>query len=139
MVIGQHGSSEKVELYQLVYEVLSTGLHTGTLHTKNSFVRGFTSKERIRSKPFPVSPTLCLHAYVNTLRQLKNGYSQHTTRPRFIIGPKAMLTPLPLCSWPIATPRWRMRERCHVEAALIPAGKTVAKSVSRTPRGESYN
>ena len=78
------------------------------------------------------------------------------TRPMFIIGPRAMLTPLPTCSLPIATPRARSNERFHlqlsqlayerrigsrlntdVDAALMAAGKTVAKSAKRTPRGES--
>ena len=79
-------------------------------------------------------------------------------RPMFIIGPSAMLTPLPTCSSPIAIPRARRSERFHlhfaqkisleahktknnvrtyVVAALTPAGKAVAKSAKRTPSGES--
>ena len=68
-----------------------------------------------------------------------------------------MLTPLPTCSLPTATPRARSNERfhlpfipnsrtgksgqssinTHVDAALILAGKTVTKSALITPRVES--
>ena len=44
------------------------------------------------------------------------------TLPMLVIGPRAMLTPLPRNSSPRASPRARMSSRSKVEAALIPAG-----------------
>src|SRR6266571_7216331 len=77
------------------------------------------------------------------------------TRPKFIIGLRAILTPLPACSWPIAAPRARSSQRCHLQcqnqlersqclinarthvvAALIGAEKAVTKSALRTPSEE---
>lgn len=45
--------------------------------------------------------------------------------------------PLPRASAPICSPRWRMRSRSQVAAALIPEGKTETRSAKRTPAGES--
>jgi hypothetical protein len=110
------------------------------------------------------TPTDCIPRIVSyALTLVKNGSAPNPsqirpawgTRPMFITGPNAMFTPFPRCSCPIATPRARISERLHlylskgqlevsqniiktyVAAALMPAGKTVVKSVPYTPSGES--
>jgi len=73
------------------------------------------------------TPANCIPRIVSyALTPTKNGSAPNPSqfrppwaiRPVFVIVPSAMLTPLPTCSFPIATPRARIRERFHVVAAL---------------------
>lgn len=115
--------------------------HTRALHSEDRLICSFAGQEGVCAKALPIAAALFSRSQRPSPEHLDWGARAmgHTcaSLPKFIMGPSATLTPLPLCSMPIAAPRFRMRLLCQV-AALTPAGKTVAKSVSRTPRGESW-
>lgn len=113
--------------------MLHTCNNTLALHTSYGLGRPDTSKEGVGAPAFPVPASL------HERRQHRGEDAQQVltaaTRPKFVMGPSATLTPFPRCSAPMAWPRWLIRFLSKVAAALIAAGLRGIAPVSEKDEG----
>src|SRR5260370_41292983 len=113
--------------------MLCTCLHTGGLHTKDGLVCANTCQEWVSAETFPVSASLGNTAHIHHRAQcdvnaLADVFFSHcnTTRTEKRTFPPEFIS--------LEDHNTKMT---YVVAALMPAGKAVAKSAKRTPSGES--
>ena len=119
---------------RLVDVVLRSSLDASLLQPKDGLVCGFTGEIRICAEPFPVAAALCDATHVHHraegnidalcfefLAQRQSARTNESTVP----------------SGGMSLERSLKRTITYVDAAVMAAGKTVTKSVKRTPSGES--